>query len=87
MDVIIIVKDKPFWLACPFTWGNVSWLEASLNLFYKEHNMSEDPSKEKWVGFSLGYLTGRNGDFFEKNTFKLGFVKRINNVISINPEL
>ena len=52
-----------------------------------EHNMSTNPAKEKWYGVSFGYLIDRNGDFFEKNTFKLGFTKRINNVISINPEL
>ena len=52
-----------------------------------EHNMSSNPEKENWIGLSFGYLVDRNGDFFEKNTFKFGFTKRINNVISINPEL
>lgn len=52
-----------------------------------DRNFSLDPNKEKWYGFSVGYLINRNNDFFEKNTFKVSLHKQINNSISLKPEI
>ncbi len=52
-----------------------------------DHNFSNTPGKDKWYGFSVGYLVKRNNDFFQKNTFKLSVNKKIDNTFSIRPEL
>lgn len=52
-----------------------------------EHNFSKTIEKEKWFGLSLGYLVDRNTDFFEKNTWRFAIHKRINQTISVSPEL
>ena len=52
-----------------------------------EHNFSDVTGKDKWYGFSVGYLVKRNNDFFKKNTFKVAVNKKINNTFTINPEL
>lgn len=57
-----------------------------LSLGY-EHNFSNNIDKEKWIGFSLGYLVDRKTEFFNKNTWRLSLQKRINQTISVSPEL
>lgn len=52
-----------------------------------EHNFSNNPDKDKWYGFSAGYLVKRNGDFFKDNTFKVAINKKINNTFTVQPEL
>ena len=52
-----------------------------------DHNFSKNYEKEKWFGLSLGYLVDRNTDFFEKNTWKFAINKRINQTISVSPEI
>jgi len=52
-----------------------------------EHNLSKNYEKEKWFGLSLGYLVDRNTDFFEKNTWNFAIHKRINQTISVSPEI
>jgi len=52
-----------------------------------EHNFSNTPLEDKWYGFSLGYLVKRNNDFFKKNTFRVSAEKKINDTISLKPEL
>jgi len=52
-----------------------------------EHNFSKEIEKEKWFGLSLGYLVDRNTNFFEKNTWKFAIHKKINQSISVSPEL
>ncbi|MBK6285458.1 MAG: hypothetical protein IPF54_24835 [Draconibacterium sp.] len=52
-----------------------------------EHNYSKILKNEKWFGVSLGYLVDRNTDFFNEKTWKFGIHKRINQTISVNPEL
>jgi len=52
-----------------------------------EHNFSKNIEKEKWFGLSLGYLVDRNTDFFEKNTWRFAIHKKINQTISVSPEL
>lgn len=70
--------------------------ESNENKFYElnhfvslawEHNFSNTPAKDKWYGFSVGYLVKRNNDFFKDNTFKLGINKKINDTFIIKPEL
>ena len=46
-----------------------------------------NPSKDKWYGFSVGYLVGRNNDFFEENTLKLSIHKQFSNAITLKPEV
>jgi hypothetical protein len=65
-------------------------LENDINGFLSlgyEHNFSTNPDKDNWYGISLGYLVDRNNDFFGKNTFKVSVLKRINNSITILPEI
>nr|WP_321354221.1 hypothetical protein [uncultured Draconibacterium sp.] len=52
-----------------------------------EHNFSSTPEKDKWYGFSVGYLVKRNNDFFKKNTFKVAVNKKINDTFTVKPEL
>jgi hypothetical protein len=52
-----------------------------------QHNFSKNPNKGDWYGLSLGYLTKRNGDLFEKDSFRLGMEKKINKNISVVPQL
>ena len=52
-----------------------------------DHNFSDSPLKDKWYGFSVGYLVKRNNDFFKENTFRVSVKKKINDSISIKPEL
>lgn len=52
-----------------------------------EHNFSNTPNEDKWYGFSAGYLVKRNHDFFKKNTFRVSVKKKINDTISLKPEL
>jgi hypothetical protein len=52
-----------------------------------EHNFSNSLEKEKWVGLSVGYLVDRNTEFFKKDTWRLSLQKKINQTISVSPEL
>lgn len=52
-----------------------------------EHNFSNTPMEDKWYGISVGYLVKRNNDFFKENTFKISVKKKINDTISLKPEL
>ena len=52
-----------------------------------EHNFSNTPMEDKWYGISVGYLVKRNNDFFKENTFKISIKKKINDTISLKPEL
>lgn len=70
--------------------------ESNENKFYElnhflslawEHNFSNNPDKDKWYGFSAGYLVKRNGDFFKDNTFKVSVNKKINDTFTVQPEL
>jgi len=68
------------------TGGLVNDINGFLSLGY-EHNFSSNPDKDNWYGISLGYLVDRNNDFFGKNTFKVSVQKRINNSITLLPEI
>jgi hypothetical protein len=70
--------------------------ESSTNRFFElnhflslgwEGNFSNSPVKDDWWAFSIGYLVIRNNDFFKENTFRLSYKKRINDIISVKPEL
>ncbi|WP_303923176.1 hypothetical protein [Draconibacterium sediminis] len=52
-----------------------------------EHNFSNPGENDKWYGFSFGYLTKRNNNFFEDNTYRFSMNKRINDTFSVKPEL
>ncbi len=57
-----------------------------VNLGY-QRNFSKDPNKGNWYGLNLGYLVKRNGDLFEKDSFRLGIEKKINKNISVVPQI
>jgi hypothetical protein len=57
-----------------------------VNLGYRS-NFSNDSKKTNWIGIELGYLTSRNGNYFDKNTFRLGVVWDIGRYMSISPSL
>ena len=70
--------------------------ESSDNKFFEEnhfislgweYNSSDSPLEDNWFSFSIGYLAIRNNDFFKENTFRLSYKKRINDIISVKPEL
>lgn len=52
-----------------------------------ERNFSTSPEKDNWYGISLGYLVGRNDSFFGKNATKISVHKRLNNSITLLPEI
>ncbi len=63
--------------------GNNNFHENTMvNIGYQK-NLSNNLHKEKWLGFELGYLTNRNGDFFTGNTFRFGFTWSLGNSISV----
>ena len=43
------------------------------------------PQSGDWFGAELGYLTNRNGNFFDKNTFRLGVNWDIGRYMSVSP--
>ncbi|PKQ61696.1 hypothetical protein BZG02_14830 [Labilibaculum filiforme] len=52
-----------------------------------QRNFSKNPNKGDWYGLNLGYLVKRNGDLFEKASFRLGIEKKINDNISVVPQI
>ncbi len=69
-----------------FTSPNEKTVDGFLDLGYSI-NTSSNPDKEKWFGMQLGYLIDRNSEFFEKNTCRLSFLSKINDGISIGPQM
>lgn len=57
-----------------------------LNLGYR-HNLSNDVKSPNWIGIEAGYLIKRHGDFFEKNTFKLGINWEVGKYMSVSPQI
>lgn len=57
-----------------------------LNLGYRI-NVSQNKKSPNWIGIEAGYLLNRNGDFFEKNTFRLGFNWELGKSIAVSPQL
>ena len=49
-------------------------------------NFTNNPNKSSWFGLNLGYLAKRNGDLFEKDSFRLGIEKKIHKNVSIVPQ-
>lgn len=52
-----------------------------------QYNFSKNPKKQDWYNLSLGYLAKRNGDLFDKDTFRLGISKNVHENISIVPQI
>jgi hypothetical protein len=48
-----------------------------------QNNLSNNRDKYKWLGFEIGYLTNKDGDFFSGNTFRFGFTWSLANSISV----
>ncbi len=65
---------------------NIFSINSFLSLGW-EHNFSNNLEKENWIGLSVGYLVSRKTDFYEKNTWKISMQKRINQTVSVSPEL
>ena len=61
-------------------------LNGFANIGYR-YNFSNDIKSPNWLGVELGYLVNRNGDLFEKNTFRLGVNWEIGKYISVSPQL
>jgi hypothetical protein len=57
-----------------------------LNIGYR-YNLSNSNKTPNWIGIEAGYLIGRHGDFFEKNTFKFGFNWEVGKYMSVSPQL
>ena len=61
-------------------------LNGFANIGYR-YNLSNDIKSPNWLGVEFGYLVNRNGDLFEKNTFKFGVNWEIGKYISVSPQL
>ncbi|NCA79573.1 MAG: hypothetical protein EOM76_05220 [Sphingobacteriia bacterium] len=61
-------------------------LNGFANIGYR-NNLSNDIKSPNWLGLEFGYLVNRNGDLFEKNTFKFGVNWEIGKYISVSPQL
>lgn len=61
-------------------------LNYFINIGYR-YNKSNTVKNPNWLGMELGYLTVKNGDMLEKNTFRFGFNWEIGKYITITPQL
>jgi hypothetical protein len=50
-------------------------------------NLSGIVRKPNWLGFEIGYLVSRQGEFFGNNTFRLGFNWEFGKYMSVSPQL
>ena len=50
-------------------------------------NFSLNPSKPEWYGLNLGYLAKGNGELFKKDSFRLGVSHRINDNVTLVPQM
>jgi|GEM_PF-2502736 len=67
--------------------GNYSTdINAFLGLSYY-YNSSTNPDKPRWLGVGLSYLTWRNGNFFDENTWRFTVGARFGKHFSVMPEL
>jgi hypothetical protein len=57
-------------------WTNISY----------HYNLSKKANNYNWLGLSVGYLAKKEGDLFDKDTFKIGISKKIHKNISIAPQ-
>jgi hypothetical protein len=56
------------------------------NIGYR-YNLSNTVKNPNWLGIELGYLTVKQGDMLEKNTFRLGVNWEIGKYITVTPQL
>lgn len=61
-------------------------LNGFANIGYR-YNLSHAASNPNWLGVELGYLTVKQGDLFEKNTFRLGVNWEIGKYMTVAPQL
>ena len=57
-----------------------------LDFGYK-HNFSNNPEKENWYGFSVGYMSSGKSDIFDDNTWRLSVYRNLGKNIEIVPQL
>jgi len=57
-----------------------------INAGYRR-NLSNTVGKSNWLGVELGFIVSRNGNLFEKNTFRLGVNWEIGKYMSVSPQL
>lgn len=71
-----------------FDWADSSKvnLNGFLNVGYR-YNLSKTAGSPNWLGVELGYLVGRNGDLFGKDTFKFAVNWELGRYISVSPQL
>ena len=60
-------------------------LNSFANIGYRR-NLSNTFKNPNWLGIELGYLTAKQGDMFEKNTFRFGFNWEIGKYLTITPQ-
>jgi len=60
-------------------------LNSFLNIGYR-YNLARNIGNTNWLGVELGYLIMRNGDLFDKSTFKLGVNWEVGKLISVSPQ-
>lgn len=61
-------------------------LNSFANIGYR-YNLSNTVNEPNWLGVEIGYLVGKQGDLFDKNTFRIGVNWEIGKYISIAPQL
>lgn len=61
-------------------------LNSFINLGYR-YNLSETYKDSNWLGIELGYLLSKNGDMFNKNTFRFGLNWEVGKYMTVSPQL
>ncbi len=51
------------------------------------YNFSSIPKKDRWAGINFGMLVNRKGEFFEKNTLRLGLYTNLSKSITVGPQM
>lgn len=62
-------------------------INGFIDLFYEFNTTQWSSKTPNFFRFNLGYLTTRNSELFEKNTFRLGVTKDLGHNLRITPEL
>lgn len=55
--------------------------------FGYSYNFSSIAEKDKWAGLNFGFLANRKGEFFDKNTYRLGLSTNLGKSITVAPQI
>lgn len=55
--------------------------------FGYKHNFSKSPDKADWYGISVGYLSHKNSEIFDDNTWRISIYRNISKNIELVPQI